>query len=332
MKDVGLDDDTTQRLLSRLVAQKRRLTRAMDRMWQSGLEDAETGGIGELSLYDQHPADLGSELAARQTDLGLQQNIDRLLDQVERALKRIDEGTYGTCERCGRPIGKERLEAVPYATMCIACQEEVDGPATKTPRPSDAIPGGGVGGVHRTEATHHYGEHVPGRSDRPIEETALEPPFGRTFRDGDDYAAYDGEDAWQDVARYGTSNTPSDVPGAVGMGDVYIDADEAVGIVEPVESVIDIGGRGVTEADIFPEPDHERQLRYTRPGGVGADGMSLGVIDSNEADDDSDSDSDSDSNSDSHSADSAKSAKSASPDTNDFDADGHAPGRDGGQR
>lgn len=261
----------------------------MERMWrQGGLEDAETGGIGELSLYDQHPADLGSEVAARQTDIGLQQNMERLLDQVEKALKRIDEGTYGTCERCGGPIGKERLDAVPYATLCIGCQEEVDGPATAAPRRSDAVrigngrtaprgPGNGSGEVDL--AGGHYARHVPGDSDRPIEETVLEPPFGRTFRDGDDYTAFDGEDAWQDVARYGTSNTPSDVPGSVSMDEVYVDADEARGIVESVEAVMDIGGRGVTEADIFPEPDHVAAQSETRPGGVGAEGMMLGYLD-----------------------------------------------------
>lgn len=278
MRDMQLDDGARERLRSRLQGRRRRLAARIERIWRSGLEDAETGGIGELSMYDQHPADLGSELAARQTDVGLQQNIERLLDQVERALKRIDEGTYGTCERCGRPIGKQRLEAIPYATMCIECQEEVDGPATNAPGRSDAVPATDPGG--------NYARHVPGDSDRPIEETALAPPLGRTFRDDGDSTAYDGEDAWQDVARYGTSNTPSDVPGAVKMDEAYVDSDEDVGIVEPVEAIVDIGGRGVSEPEFFPEPDHKPQRRRTRPGGVGSEGMSLGVADGDEIDED----------------------------------------------
>lgn len=255
MSQEPLDDGARARLRSRLEGQKRRLAGRMEGMWRSGLEDAETGGIGELSLYDQHPADLGSELAARQTDFGLQQNIERLLEQVEKALKRIDEGTYGRCERCGRPISKERLEAIPYASTCVDCQEEMDG---------ERAQGGSAD------------------SDRPVEETVTAPPFGRTFRDGDDYAAYDGEDTWQDVARYGTSNTPSDEPGAVKVGEADTDADEPVGIVEAVEAVIDIGGRGVTEADVFPDPDHVRQRRQARPGGAGAESMPLGLDDQDE--------------------------------------------------
>lgn len=167
----------------RVLAEKRRLERQAQRMRRAALADAETGGIGELSLYDQHPADLGSELAARQTDLGLEQNIDRMLRQVNRALKRIEEGTYGVCERCGGPIEKERLEAAPYVTTCVACQQQ-------------------------EEARGRGKANLSGR--RPAEEELLSPPFGRSFRD--DQAAYDGEDVWDDLAQHGTSNTPQDDP------------------------------------------------------------------------------------------------------------------------
>jgi len=164
-----------------LAAEKGRLRRQARAFRERALADAETGGIGELSLYDQHPADLGSELAARQTDLGLQQNLDRLLRQIDRALKRIEEGTYGRCERCGGPIEKERLEAAPYVTTGGACQREEE----RGDRP-------GSGGR------------------RPPEEELLDPPFGRSFRGGE--TGYDGEEAWRDLAQHGTSNAPSDDP------------------------------------------------------------------------------------------------------------------------
>lgn len=258
-----------KRLRARLEAEKDRLREQAERLWQSGFADAETGGIGELSLYDQHPADLGSEVAARQTDLGLQQNVARLLDQVNRALQRIDDGTYGTCERCGRAIGRERLEALPYATMCIECQEQADDRGGHT----DA--GGGRelqdGAVRRDRPERAGVAAESGDAKRPVEERFLTPPFGRSFRDGDDYVAYDGEDTWQDLARYGTSNTPQDEPGSVGVDEAYTDADEMVGTVEPIEAIIDIGGRGVTEADIFPDPEHPPARRRSRTGSAGAD-------------------------------------------------------------
>lgn len=144
------DDRFVGRMRRRLEEQRRRVSGQRTRMRQTGLEDAETGGIGELSLYDQHPADLGSELAARQTDIGLMDNMDRLLEQIERALKRIDEGTYGTCERCGRPIPRERLEALPHASTCVECQEREEqaaggGPAGGGPRGAGAAEGGPPG-------------------------------------------------------------------------------------------------------------------------------------------------------------------------------------------
>ena len=55
----------------------------------------------------------------RELDEGLEENAEHLIEEIEAALRRIDDGTYGTCVVCGKPIGEERLEAVPYATLCI---------------------------------------------------------------------------------------------------------------------------------------------------------------------------------------------------------------------
>ena len=48
-------------------------------------------------------------------------SLDAKLHDVERALEKLDDGTYGTCDRCGRPIGEERLEAIPWAVRCVSC-------------------------------------------------------------------------------------------------------------------------------------------------------------------------------------------------------------------
>lgn len=305
--------DPREQPQSRLQRRRRRLLARLRNMWQQGFDDAETGGIGELSLYDQHPADLGAELNARQTDLGLQQNIERMLEQVEKALKRIETGGYGTCERCGRKIDGERLEALPYVTLCVTCQTEVDESSASAHRRSDGLapPRGGSDGGFRAasrngaereggpdrrfgideeaagdggehppvelqssppeplQTSEEYARHLPGEKERPVEELSLDPPFGRTFRDGDDYAAYDGEDAWQDVARFGTANTPQDVPPAVDYDDVYVDADEPRGVVGGADAVEDLGGKGVSIPEMYPDPEHEGGSRRRR-GGPGA--------------------------------------------------------------
>jgi DnaK suppressor protein len=68
-------------------------------------------------------ADIGAKAFEREHDLALAQNAQDLLDQGERALSRINAGTYGVCESCGEPIGKARLMAFPRATLCVACKQ-----------------------------------------------------------------------------------------------------------------------------------------------------------------------------------------------------------------
>jgi DnaK suppressor protein len=68
-------------------------------------------------------ADAGTKAFEREQELALTQNARDLLDQGERALARIDAGTYGVCESCGKPIGKARLLAFPRATLCVQCKQ-----------------------------------------------------------------------------------------------------------------------------------------------------------------------------------------------------------------
>jgi DnaK suppressor protein len=69
------------------------------------------------------PADAGSKAYERDLELALTQNARHLLEQGERALARIDAGTYGVCESCGQAIGKARLLAFPRATLCVQCKQ-----------------------------------------------------------------------------------------------------------------------------------------------------------------------------------------------------------------
>ncbi len=82
----------------------------------SRLGDA-VGDAGE----DQ--ADVGAKTFEREHELALTHNARELLAQTERAVARIEAGTYGTCESCGNAIGKARLQAFPRATLCVACKQ-----------------------------------------------------------------------------------------------------------------------------------------------------------------------------------------------------------------
>jgi DnaK suppressor protein len=68
-------------------------------------------------------ADVGAKTFEREHELALTHNARELLAQNERAIARIDAGTYGTCESCGEPIGKARLQAFPRATLCVSCKQ-----------------------------------------------------------------------------------------------------------------------------------------------------------------------------------------------------------------
>jgi DnaK suppressor protein len=68
-------------------------------------------------------ADVGAKTFEREHELALTHNARELLAQTERALGRIDAGTYGTCESCGEAIGKARLQAFPRATLCVKCKQ-----------------------------------------------------------------------------------------------------------------------------------------------------------------------------------------------------------------
>ncbi len=68
-----------------------------------------------------HMADDASDVTEEVTDLALRRHLEGLLEGIERAIVRAEQGTYGSCERCGRPIDAERLRAVPWVSLCIDC-------------------------------------------------------------------------------------------------------------------------------------------------------------------------------------------------------------------
>jgi RNA polymerase-binding transcription factor DksA len=86
-------------------------------------DESESDSLGELTGgLDQHQADVGTETFEREKDLSILENVEAELADVEHALRRITEGTYGTCEACGRPIDADRLEAMPAARLCVEDQ------------------------------------------------------------------------------------------------------------------------------------------------------------------------------------------------------------------
>lgn len=105
----------------RLEQEMERVRALIANMAEDNNEGDQTGG-DELATVDQHPADAGSETFEREKDMAILNNLEEQVSEIEKALARVEEGTYGTCEACGKPIGDERLEVVPTARYCVEDQ------------------------------------------------------------------------------------------------------------------------------------------------------------------------------------------------------------------
>ncbi|WP_353854833.1 TraR/DksA C4-type zinc finger protein [Bacillus sp. Bos-x628] len=175
--------------------------------------------VGELSAYDNHPGDQGTELFERGKDMALNSLVHEHVSDINEALQAIADGSYGFCKVCKAPIPTERLEALPSAVTCMEHSKE---------------------------------QEVS--QNRPIEENLLSPPSGQF--ESEESAAYDGEDAYQDLERYGNSETPSDMEfPPLTYDDVYTQSEDEVS-VEDYESfaAADIYGKA---SKIYPNKAHE---------------------------------------------------------------------------
>lgn len=86
-----------------------------------------TGGqyAGGLSNVPMHLGDIGTDVYLQELNSALLENEEQLLGELVEAVRRVDAGTFGTCEECGKPIAEARLEALPYARHCVSCAERI---------------------------------------------------------------------------------------------------------------------------------------------------------------------------------------------------------------
>ena len=121
-------DETVIR--QRLIEERSRLSSTAGQVADEiDVDETEQSSLGELSSIDQHPADHASETFEREKDLTILGSIGDQVDEIDAALERLDNGTYGKCESCGKPIGDDRLEARPASRFCI---EDAEAGAART--------------------------------------------------------------------------------------------------------------------------------------------------------------------------------------------------------
>jgi len=120
---MSIDSD---RFRATLLDERERVERAL-----ASLRDNHPGSLDEEveeinASGDNHLAETATATLGREIDYTLGENSGEVLTQIDAALKRIEDGTYGTCARCGRDIASERLEAYPWASLCIDCKREAE--------------------------------------------------------------------------------------------------------------------------------------------------------------------------------------------------------------
>ena len=105
-------------LRTRLEEERAQLQAQLTTIEEATFSSSQSEVSGEVSFDDEN-ADAGTFTFERERDLSIENNVRDLLHKIDRALARMDEGTYGICSRCGKPIEKARLKALPYADLCI---------------------------------------------------------------------------------------------------------------------------------------------------------------------------------------------------------------------
>ncbi len=133
----------------------------------------------EVSNYDNHPADIASDLFEAEKNMSLKADMKRKLELIEKALSKIEKGNFGYCISCKKEIPFDRLLAIPYTEFCIECQKDM-------------------------EKRENYQT-----DQRPIEEKVLGKPFNDKYpSQGEE--EHDGVDMWNLIKMHSTSNGPQD--------------------------------------------------------------------------------------------------------------------------
>ena len=230
-----------QRLRQRLLDEKRHIQGRIEGIDQGGLHESLGESISELSLYDNHPGDVASEVFERSKDFALRENAMHIIVAINDALEKIGKGTYGICDLCGNEISPERLEAVPYTTLCTRCK-----------RGGEQV---------RTE-------------NRPVEEKVMADIYARPFDDDLENVEFDWEDSFQEVAGWNEHAGRSRAGSYYGGGGPTEGEDRGA-VIDPDEIPYEVGDDGVIYQSFRSYDDEDAPgeaidvgLRHTGPDEV----------------------------------------------------------------
>ncbi len=107
-----------------LLKKKEALAKGIEHIANDALKTSQREAAGDLSAYSLHMADMATDNYDREFSLGLADNEQKILNRIDEALEKIENKTFGLCELCNKKVSKVRLKAVPYAELCVPCQEK----------------------------------------------------------------------------------------------------------------------------------------------------------------------------------------------------------------
>lgn len=158
---------------NKLNQEKERVEGIIQQLKDNGMTKNNAEVSGELSFYDNHPADTAGDTLNVEIGRSLESNELSLLNKIDRALGSIDNGTYGTCKQCGKDIDEGRLEFLSYAENCIECEDTISKIKTYN------------------------------SNSRVVEESVITEPFGSTFsEDSENDIGLDAGDIYKKLADF----------------------------------------------------------------------------------------------------------------------------------
>lgn len=123
MKSKKMDKKTAKIYKNLLLEKREELLGDITQISEETLKKSQKEASGDISGYTFHMADVATDNYDREFSLGLASKERGVLYEINHALHKLQEGDFGACESCKKPISKIRLKAVPYATLCLKCQQ-----------------------------------------------------------------------------------------------------------------------------------------------------------------------------------------------------------------
>lgn len=190
----------------KLVNERERVEELLNQLENNEAINMNVEMSSELSFYDNHPADMASEMYDMERGIAFKEHEISIIKKIDDALSSVEDGTYGICQSCNNPISEERLNFLPYAQYCVPCQSNLNS----------------------------QGQYD--KTNRGPEELVLHRPFGYGYTDFDpeENVGFDAEDSFQSVSIF---NRIESVDEYRDDSDEYHYDDDGVGYVEPIEKI-----------------------------------------------------------------------------------------------